>query len=411
MQHFLLFISLYALFMGSAQAAQSPTPTQESDLEFLKRLVSISSGTSDLAGVNGVQDAVALKLKEIGFTVKQFENPDTNQKSGRMLVGEFGAGPKYITLVTHADTVFEKVNLFSITQDGKTAMGSGVIDNKGGIVVGLAALREYAKEKKHYYSLRLVVSPSEETGSRGFASIFKTLSEESIFLIGLEPALDNGSYVSSRKGVRWYDVHVNGKESHAGAHHEQGINACDELAIKISKLQALTNYKKGNTVSVGRMEGGKDKFNIVCGSAEAKIDTRFATLTTAKELFSKIELVLKTAYVHSAETGEKTETHFETPVDTAPLPETAQAKKIMSEYVQIVKAIEGHAIHGESTGGVADLNQMVTKDSVIADGMGPIGGGVHTKEEFLTVSTLKTRAQALAEFLKLIDQKLKPAVE
>lgn len=406
-----ILLPVLAFTLVSAYAASAATPAPESDLEFLKRLVSISSGTLDAAGVNGVQDAVAIKLKEIGFTIRQIENPDVDLKTGRLLIGEFGAGPKYITLVTHADTVFEKVNLFSLTQDGKIAMGSGVIDNKGGIVVGLSALRAYAKEKNHYYSLRLVVTPSEETGSHGFAQVFKTLSEESVFLIGLEPALDNGSYVSSRKGVRWYDVHVNGKESHAGAHHEQGVNACDELAIKISKLQALTNYKKGNTVSVGRMEGGKDKFNIVCGSAEAKIDTRFATLVAAKELFSKIELVLKTAYVHSAESGEKTETHFETPVDTAPLPETAQAKKIMSEYTQIVKAIEGHAIHGETTGGVADLNQMVTKNSIIADGMGPVGGGVHTKDEFLTVNTLKTRAQALAEFLKLIDQKLKQPTE
>ena len=402
-----MILTLLSLLTPFAHAAATPVSALDPDLDFLRQLVSISSGTSDAAGVNGVQDLLANRLKEIGFTVKMIENPDKSRHSGKLLQADFGAGPKYITLVTHADTVFEKVNLFSLSEDGKTAMGSGVIDNKGGIVVGYAALRDFAKEKAHYYSLRLVVSPSEETGSAGFAPLFKEISEQAIFLIGLEPALDNGNYVASRKGVRWYDVHVNGKESHAGAHHEDGVNACDELAIKISKLQALTDYKKGNTVSVGRIEGGKDKFNIVCGSAEAKIDTRFATPSSAKDLFSKIERVLHTAFVHSAKSHESSQTSFETPVDTAPLPESTAAKKLMQEYVKLIKAIEGKSILGEGTGGAADLNQMVTRDSIIADGLGPIGGNVHTREEFLTVSSLKTRSRALADFLKLIDQKLK----
>ena len=63
-----ILLPVLAFTLCSAYAASAATPAPESDLEFLKRLVSISSGTLDAAGVNGVQDAVAIKLKEIGFT-------------------------------------------------------------------------------------------------------------------------------------------------------------------------------------------------------------------------------------------------------------------------------------------------------------------------------------------------------
>jgi glutamate carboxypeptidase len=228
-----------------------------------------------------------------------------------------------------------------------------------------------------------------------------------VFLIGLEPALDNGDYVSSRSGVRWYDIHVHGKESHAGAHHDEGINACYDLAVKLSKIQELTNYKKGATVSIGSMMGGKDKFNIVCGEASARVDTRAASDQTAKVLVQKIDKILKSSFGKSAKTGEGTHTEVSYPVDTPPLSETKASKEWLKKYIQIVAETEGRKIRGEPSGGVADLNQMARPGMRVADGMGPIGGGAHTAEEFLTLTSLKTRAFALSSFLDALDAGLK----
>jgi glutamate carboxypeptidase len=398
-----LFI-LTLLFFGQTSFAAS-----EPDLDLLKSLVAISSDTKDMAGVNEVQNIVSVQLKALGFVVRLIENPKDPKISGKMLVAEWpGQTKRFITLVSHADTVFEKLNAFKLSADGKTASGSGVIDNKGGIVVGIHALGELIKANpKLRYSLRIVISPSEETGSVGFGPALMSFSNDSIFLIGLEPGLDNGSYVSSRKGVRWYDIHVFGKESHAGAHHEDGINACYDLSVKLSKIQMLTDYEKGNTVSIGSISGGKDKFNIVCGEASAKVDTRFATPSAAKELFQKIEAVLNTSFGHSAKTQEGTVTKFTNPVDVSALPEKKAAHILLQKYVALISQIEGRTIHGEGTGGVADLNQMFRPGLLLADGMGPLGGGVHTADEFLTVSSLHTRAEALSRFLQILETELK----
>ena len=155
------------------------------------------------------------------------------------------------------------------------------------------------------------------------------------------------------------------------------------------------------------MSGGKNKFNIVCGEASAKVDTRFATAETAKELFRKIDLVLKASFAKSAKTKEGTQTTVTFPVDTGPLPESSAARELLQKYVALIKQIEKREIKGEATGGVADLNQMVRPGVLIADGMGPLGGGVHTKDEFLTIDSLKTRSEALSLFLEVLEKKLK----
>jgi glutamate carboxypeptidase len=136
------------------------------------------------------------------------------------------------------------------------------------------------------------------------------------------------------------------------------------------------------------------------------VDTRFSSLAAAKELFTKIEKVLKLSFAKSAKTHEGTQTTFTNSVDTPPLPESKEAEVLMKKYVDLITQIEGRTIHGEASGGVADLNQMVRPGILIADGMGPVGGAVHTNGEFLTIDSLKTRSQALSEFLGVLEHEL-----
>ena len=282
----ILFCSVLFLLI-TIQSVQAETLSEPA--QFLKELVSISSGTADTKGVNQVQEAVAKRLKAIGFKIEMIPNAKGETSSGKQLLATFkGSDSKYITFIGHADTVFEKLNPFEVQSDGKIAKGSGVADNKGGLVVGVTAIEKLLKMGTPHFSIRYVVSPSEETGSGGFEEHLKAYAADSIMILGLEPARENGSVVMSRKGARWISIQVKGKEAHAGVDHDKGVNACLELAIKLTALQKLTDYKKGTTVSIGHMEGGKSKFNIVCGEASAKVDSRFTDVKNGSELLKKM---------------------------------------------------------------------------------------------------------------------------
>ena len=385
-----------------AEADQKP-----SSLEFLKEVVAISSGTADLAGVNQVQRRYEARLQKLGFKTEYLENPEQHTK---MLVGTFkGEDPRFITLVGHADTVFEKLNPFLLSADGKTAQGSGVSDDKGGVIVGLAALESFLTHGKPRFSVRMVISASEETDSTGFHDLLSAFSKDSVMILGLEPSEEDGSYVISRKGIRWYDIRVKGKEAHAGVNHQKGINACHELAIKIDQLQKLTDYRKGNTVSIGHIEGGKDKYNIVCGFAEAKVDSRYSDPREGQKLENEINAILKRQNVRSFETHEPTETEVRLLSNMPGFVVAREALPFRKKYEELLKQIEGRAVQGKAAGGGADLNYMYRTGIPILDGLGPIGGGFHTADEFIKIDSLETRAQALAGVIQYADQTLEGA--
>lgn len=232
---FVMVLTLFFLIMPFYSHAFEAKP-------FLNDLLAISSGTNNISGVKSVSDKIEMHLKALGF-MTEYRNHATEPDLVPLLVGTFvGEKPNFITFVMHSDTVFESNTVAVKEEDGKL-YGPGVIDDKGGIVVAFKGIADFlASSPKPAYSLRVVVSLAEETGSAGFLKHFSEYSKDSFMVLGFEPALEDGSIIDSRRGDRWYKITVKGKEAHAGRAHKQGINACHELAIKIDQLQNLTNY-------------------------------------------------------------------------------------------------------------------------------------------------------------------------
>ncbi len=362
------------------------------EVERLKEIVSINSGTSNITGVKKVMQKVAPWFEELGFKISYIENPEGKDKSAPLFIAELkGNLPDTITFVMHADTVFELTSPFQNFQiSGDVINGPGVMDDKGGIVMTVRALEHLLKDQKTpKYGLRVIISPNEEMGSPGFSSIFKEYSHKTWLVLGLEPAYDDGGILEGRKGNIWYSIEVKGKEAHAGRDHKEGINACHLLSEKISKLQRLTNYKKNVTVSIGRIEGGQDKFNIVCGWAKAKIDVRVPSLNLMKEYKKKFQEILNAPH-----------TSFTIIDDTPPFSTDKASMVLVKKYLSLIKETEGSQHISHFSGGVGDTNMFSREGVLILDGLGPIGGGAHTEKEFLNLSSIESRSIVLMKFLK-----------
>jgi glutamate carboxypeptidase len=360
----------------------------------LEEIVTINSGTSNIVGVNKIQSIVSSWFSELGFHVKLVSNPDGDKLSGKILVAELaGESNQFITISAHADTVFEPSSPFQkITKlDNNKWIGPGLIDDKGGIVVLYYALKDYLKTlPKPKYSLRILITPNEEVGAIGFWKLFEEASKNSWMVLGLEPAYEGG-LVHSRKGNRWIEVTVTGKEAHAGRHHQDGINACRILSEKLAEISKLTDYKKEITVSIGHMEGGQDKFNIVCGKATAKIDTRAPTIEKRNFLKNKIEKILDDPRISITIVDE-----------TPPFSINKISKKYIDQYLRIIERVEGKKQLAHASGGTGDCNHFSREGVVIIDGLGPIGGDVHTENEWIDLNSIQSRAQILSKFLSEI---------
>lgn len=376
------------------------------EIDFLKTLSNISSGTNQLKAVNSVQDLVEARLKKMGFTIERQIDPD--KKSGDLILAMIeGKEKKVITLIVHADTVFEpeaNFSEFKLLEDKNWAQGPGVIDNKGGIVVMLQGLEDYLKDHpKPRYTLRVLSSPNEEVGSAPFVKNFKRYGEESSLVLSFEPSLDDGSIVTSRRGNRWFHIQTLGREAHAGRAFKDGVNACVELGILGTKISQLTDFKKDLTLNIGRIDGGQDKFNIVCGKAHMKVDTRFSSVKVRDGMQKNIDLIVRESNARQLKRGIKDATTYEIVDDSPPYGPERNTEKYVALYTKEIEKIEERKVAAKSSGASADANYLGRPDLVILDGLGPTGKDMHTLTEAIYLPSLSTRAKAFTEFLKKVE--------
>jgi glutamate carboxypeptidase len=372
------------------------------ELVQLQEWVEVSSTSHQRAGIEQLQCRMRDELTELGFECSLDSHPE--DRFAPFLVAEIkGSSPHFITLICHTDTVLPSDG-FRLNGDQTIAYGSGVIDNKGGLVVMLSALRRYLKPApKLKYGLRVLCSPNEEVGSVGYIPIYLKHAPDTLFAIGMEPALCNGSIICQRRGNRWYDIEIIGREAHAGRSKGEHANAAHDLAKKIVALQSLNQPKKEISVNIGYFQGGQERHNIICGRATAKLDVRFSTLKHRDWLHQKIHTILETPQEISSCGRFKSQTLYQVVDDCPPVSPTRKAIKMSQVYIQSIQLLEGRKIKAEAAGGAGDVNYLSRADVVVLDGFGPVGGEMHTKHEFVEVKTLGTRAVALSHFLGIIQ--------
>ena len=108
----------------------------------LETLVNQNSGSLNLPGVTKVGAMMRAELEPLGFTVT-WKPMDAVQRAGHLIAVHQGKlGTKKLLLIGHLDTVFEPNSPFqTFVRKGDLAEGPGVGDDKGGMVVIVAALR------------------------------------------------------------------------------------------------------------------------------------------------------------------------------------------------------------------------------------------------------------------------------
>ncbi|EQC47286.1 M20/M25/M40 family metallo-hydrolase [Bacteriovorax sp. Seq25_V] len=369
--------------------------TKNNSLDLLIKLLNIDSKTRNVAGVNKVQSIVESQLKELGFQIKRHSNAEY----GDLLVAEFkGMKKEFITMICHADTVFSPLtdNVHSELSDERL-YGPGVIDDKGGICVILSAVKSFLKYNSSLiYGLRIVSSPNEEIGSVGFHEKFNELKKDSPIILGFEPSNEKGDIIVGRKGNRWYDIHVTGQKAHAGRTFEAGVNACGQLSSQLHEINKLTNLDKGITVNIGKISGG-DTYNVVSDEAYGQLDIRFSTFEDRDHICGQVEELLEDS---SFDANIK----FNVVDDCPPFPKNNTTKNIINEYLDIIYELEGRRVSAISVGGASDCNHFSSSDSFIIDGLGPIGGGMHTDSEFIDLKSLRTRAEAVDKLLMRLQR-------
>ncbi|ATY33953.1 M20/M25/M40 family metallo-hydrolase [Sphingomonas psychrotolerans] len=114
----------------------------EASVALLHKLVDQNSGTLNLDGVTKVGVMMRAELEALGFAVEWKPMAAVGRAGHLIAVHRGHPGRKRILLIGHLDTVFEPGSPFQkFVRKGDFAEGPGVGDDKGGMVVIVAALQ------------------------------------------------------------------------------------------------------------------------------------------------------------------------------------------------------------------------------------------------------------------------------
>ncbi|MBM4337288.1 MAG: M20 family metallopeptidase, partial [Deltaproteobacteria bacterium] len=278
---------------------------QQAEMEtLLADWVDRNTGTWNTAGLEAFAPLVAEQLTALGFEVSvepgvPLEYPGRKDaRTGPLIVAQRKAQiaperARHFLLVGHADSVFEPDAAFQkFSPDPlrpRRALGPGVIDMKGGLVVMLYALRALAGSgdlARADYTV--LVNSDEEIGSLGSRPRIEAEAKRAQIGFVFEPSPENGEMARSRSGVGQFQLSVEGVASHVATSQRDGRSAIVALARKVINIESLTDYERGVILNVGTISGGT-KRNIVPAHAEAWIDLRYDELAQGQEVQRELE--------------------------------------------------------------------------------------------------------------------------
>ncbi|HSC17941.1 MAG TPA: glutamate carboxypeptidase [Rhizomicrobium sp.] len=362
-------------------------------LDLLRTLVNIDSGTGDVDGGGRVAAVLIPQLKALGASVETVpaEAPDLPEN---VVATVHGAGTARILMIGHMDTVFGPGTVAQrpYSVEGDRAHGPGVADEKGGVAEGLYALKLLREAGfRNFAQIVFLVETSEERGSPGTKGLIRKLLANSDVELNLEPGDPPDVITVWRKGSATFHIDVKGKAAHAGVNPQDGRNAAVELVRQLLKLDPLPHWGPGTTVNVTTIQAGT-RANIIPDAASAQVNVR---VRNAAE-FGRVEQILKRNAEHVSISG-TTVTVSREPA-FPPLPDNPATMALAARAQAIYRGI-GKKLETGGNGGASESALAAEAGVPALDGLGPVGGGFHSDREYLDLNSMTPRLYLLTRLL------------
>jgi glutamate carboxypeptidase len=300
-----------------------------------------------------------------------------------------------VAISGHMDTV-HPVGSFgtpTVWRDEEKIYGPGTLDCKSGVVQGLFVLDVLERCGYTKRPVKLLLQSDEEVGSRpskkATINWICQQAKDAVAFLNLENNRNDNAGIS-RTGIARYEFTVTGKAAHSAACNT-GASAIAQAASMLLELEKL---KERNvlTCNCGLISGGSTP-NSVPEKCTFVADIRYrdeAQLAIAKKLLEKVS---NTEYIPGcSSTYEQISYRVSMPVMQRNLDLLEQVNKILTDAGMAAMA-------PVALGGGSDAADVTAAGIPCLDGMGPKGGGVHSRNEFAYLASLPEAAKRVATIL------------
>ncbi len=365
-------------------------------LEELRPLINIDCGTLTVDGIDVVATIMAQKYLDLGWNVKRIDCGIAG--TGLEVRNKPQADHIDVMLIGHMDTVFPVGTAAArpMTHDDERAYGPGVSDMKSGLLSVVYALRDLDPTALDALSICVCMNPDEEIGSLHSETWLKSVAINAKHVLVAEAARADGSLVKARKGMARYRLSFHGKAAHAGNEPQNGRSAITEMAHWILAINAMTDFESGTTLNAGVVSGGAGA-NIVPDFAEVVVDVRFWDNDEYAAVDAQIRALTETPFIDGVTITVEREAHKPSMV---PSPQT----EVLMAQVEAVGKELGIDITWQAVGGGSDANLTAVLGIPTLDGLGPIGAGFHSEDEWLDLASIEPRIRLLQQVLVKIAQ-------
>ncbi len=426
------FLSLLLLSIASPAEARltaqerrmSQVVEQEKDrsIQLLERLVNQNSGTLNLPGVEAVAQMLRPEFEQLGFEVRWVPMRETG-RAGHLVATHRGNGRgRRMLLIGHLDTVFEPSSPFQrFERQGSRATGPGIGDDKGGIVVIVAALRAMQSAGTlREADIQVVLTGDEERPGTPIATARRDLIESGRWAdVALEfenLASENGrDYgTTARRSSGSWTLTTRGRTGHSsGIFNESlGYGAIYEMARILDTFRR--ELPEANlTFNVGVIGGGtpatideqglnvtaSGKTNIVAETAIARGDIRSLTGEQDARIRARMTQI---AAQHLPQT--QAELVFNEG-GYPPMAPTQGNRAVLARLNQVNRdlGLPEMPEYDPARRGAAD-SSFVANDADVLAGLGIAGGGAHAEGEWVDLDSLTRQATRAAVLMTRLSR-------
>ncbi|MDI6623338.1 MAG: M20/M25/M40 family metallo-hydrolase [Brevundimonas sp.] len=418
----LILTALLCLALPGAAMAQA-TPAEQTMMQvverehdrhiaLLERLVNQNSGTLNLPGVRATGEMVRAELEPLGFAVRWVDMSETG-RAGHLVATHPGRG-RNVLLIGHLDTVFEVESPFqTFERDGSRAVGPGIGDDKGGVVVIIAALRAMqAAGTLDEANVTVVLTGDEERVGSPVAIARRDLVEAgraAAYALEFENlAIDDGAEfgtVARRSSTNW-TLTATGRTGHSSGvfNDTLGYGAIYETA------RILDGFRRelpepNLTYNVGVIAGGtpaaidaegfnvtaSGKTNIVASTAIARGDLRTLTPEQDARVRARMLAIVDDHLPHTDAELAFADTGY------PPMAPSEGNRALLARLNAVNRdlGLPEMAEYDPARRGAADSG-FVAADVDTLGGLGISGGGAHAEGEWVDLDSLVRQSQRAA---------------
>ncbi|MFM6854368.1 MAG: M20/M25/M40 family metallo-hydrolase [Sphingopyxis sp.] len=388
----------------------------------LERLVRQNSGSLNVDGVTAVGMMMQAELAALGFTVEWVPMGQTG-RAGHIFATHRGNGRgRRVLMIGHLDTVFEPASPFQgYTRTGDRVTGPGVLDDKGGLVVIIGALRAmHAAGTLADADIMVVLTGDEErlgdpaqVARRNLvdAGQWADAALEYENMVADDAGAEFGT-IARRSSLNWV-VRATGHTGHSSGifNDRMGYGAIYEMARILDSFRR--DLPEPNlTYNVGLMSGGTPadldaseevatgtgKTNIIPSHAVARGDVRTLTREQDARVRARMQAIVAAHLPGTSATIAFNEGY-------PPMAPTPGNRALLAQLNVVNQdlGLPPMAEYDPARRGAADSG-FVAADVDVLGGLGAVGGGAHAVGEWVDLTSLPRQALRSAVLISRITR-------